>query len=76
MPPNAVFVQDAPHLRTVAGRAVEPRARVMAHELGHVFGLFHTTEPDQLMFGGSTGVQLTATDMSTADQFIDARRPH
>ena len=72
MPPNAIFVQDHPQLREVAGGGREPRARVMAHELGHVFGLFHAIDPDQLMFGGSTGVRLTETEISTAVELITA----
>ena len=70
MPPNAIFVQDNPRLRDVAGGAHDPRARVMAHELGHVFGLFHVDEPDRLMFGGSTGTRVTDSETATAVNFM------
>ncbi len=71
VPPNGVFVQDHPHLREVAGGAREPRARVLAHELGHSFGLAgHADEPDRLMFGGSTGVRLTDSEIATAVHFV------
>jgi len=70
MVPDAVFVQDAPHLREVAGGGHDPRARVLAHELGHVFGLFHASEPDRLMSGGSTGVRVTDSDIATVGRFV------
>jgi len=71
MMPDAVFVQDEPHLREAAGGGHDPRARVLAHELGHAFGLFgHAPEPDRLMFGGSTGVRVTDSDIATAVHFV------
>jgi hypothetical protein len=70
MQPDAVFVQDEPHLREVAGGGHDPRARVLAHELGHVFGLFHASEPDRLMSGGSTGVRVTDSDVATVVRFV------
>lgn len=74
--PDAVFVQDQPHLREVPGGDREPRARVLAHEIGHTLGLFHAPEPGQLMFGGSSGVRLTESEIATARHSIsgNARR--
>lgn len=65
MLPDAVFVQDEPRLVQVAGGGHDARARVLAHELGHVFGLFHAPERDRLMFGGSNGVRVTDRDVAT-----------
>jgi hypothetical protein len=75
MVPDAVFVQDRPQLTEVPGGGREPRARVLAHELGHAFGLFHAGERDQLMFPGSTGVRLTESEIATAVIFITTRTP-
>jgi predicted Zn-dependent protease len=50
--------------------AATTRARVLAHELGHVFGLFHASEPDRLMSGGSTGVRVTESDIATVVRFV------
>ena len=74
MLPDAVLVQDEPHLMEVRGGGRDPRARVLAHELGHVFGLFHAPERDRLMFGGSTGVRVTDSDVATAARFITTTR--
>ena len=70
--PDAVFVQDHPHLKEVAGGGGEPRARVLAHEIGHTLGLFHAAERNQLMFPGSTGVRLDASEIATARHSIAA----
>jgi hypothetical protein len=76
MVPDAVFVQDDPHLREVAGGGHDSRARVLAHELGHVFGLFHASEPDRLMSGGSTGVRVTESDIATVVRFVAGTAVH
>jgi hypothetical protein len=71
MATDAMFVQDEPQLMQVPGGGREPRARVLAHELGHTLGLLgHAPERDQLMFPGSTGVRLTESEIETASQFI------
>ena len=71
MAPDAIFVQDQPRLTAVPGGGDAPRARVLAHELGHAVGLLgHASEPDHLMFPGSAGVRLGDDEIATAVQFV------
>lgn len=47
---SGVVVLDAPQLTNAQGGANEFTASTMQHEIAHVVGLAHVSDPDQLMF--------------------------
>lgn len=47
---SGVAVLDAPQLTNAQGAANEFAAATMQHEIAHVVGLAHVSDPDQLMF--------------------------
>jgi len=56
-------ILDAPSLTAMMDRPEQVRAVIM-HELGHVVGLDHVDDPEQLMYGANMGV----TDFAPGDR--------
>ncbi len=42
--------------------------RVLAHEIGHILGLAHVSDPNRLMFSGANGTELSADEVERARQ--------
>ena len=62
--PTAIFLRTRPELRKVPDGSKSPLARVLAHELGHAFGLAHAQPYTRLMCPGTTGTELAESEIN------------
>ncbi len=69
--PNGLTVHDA-KIAFVADHSSSSDYRTLAHELGHVVGLEHVTDEDNLMASGQSGTTLTESQIESARQGAQA----